>query len=138
MSLDIQGKLFVITVSLLALIRSGIVLGCDWLQSLGDISVNFDMLNMSFSLPSSEKCELVGDDAGALKPAALYSMICLMTSGQPSGILLTTSAELAREETQLQIGIVSILQDYQDIFLEPNDHRIPLILGVAATNVQSY
>lgn len=98
-SLASQGKLFVITVSFLALKRSKVVLGCDWLQRLADISVNFDTLKMSFSLPNDEKCQLVGNNVGALKPAASYNVNRLMTSGQPTGYLLPVSAEQAKEET---------------------------------------
>lgn len=46
-SLAIQGSLFTITVSFLALKGSEVVLGCNWPWRLENISINFDKLIMS-------------------------------------------------------------------------------------------
>lgn len=45
----------------------------------------------------AKKCQLVGNDVEALKPAALYYMMRLVTGDQPTSILLTAHVEQATE-----------------------------------------
>lgn len=50
--LVMQGHLFDVIVSFLALKGFDMVIGCNWLQKLGNIISNFEKLSMVFTLPN--------------------------------------------------------------------------------------
>lgn len=68
----------------------------------------------------------------------------MASMGWPSGVFLSTSIELVTEDSSSHPDIASGLQAYPDVFTEQKglppsysqDHRIPLILGAALTNIR--
>lgn len=61
----------------------------------------------------------MGDHVGGPKQAALYFMICLISSGQSTDCLLFAFAEHDREDSIVHLDITEILENYLDIFVEP-------------------
>lgn len=113
---------------------------------MGDIIFNFEKLMMIFTLPNREHYHLVGDYDRGPKQAALYSMVRLISSGQPIDVLLLAFVECNREDSIVHPNITGMLEDYSNIFIEPtgllplcsHDHYIPLIPGASLTNIWPY
>lgn len=136
---------FDVIVSLLVLNKFDVILRCEWLQKLGDIISKFEKLTMVFIFPNGER-QLVGDYARGPKYAALHSIVLLISRGQPTDVLLSTSVEHLWEDSTIHQDITEILEDYLDIFVEPtslpllrsHDHQIPLVPRASPTNVRPY
>ncbi|XP_071712436.1 uncharacterized protein [Rutidosis leptorrhynchoides] len=151
----INGATFSSDMVLIPLGGSEMVLGIQWLKTLGDIKWNFDELTMSFKYKGS-KVELRGTRKSKLQwmeakripneaqcaQAQLSSMILCV---YPVTIYHMNQA-VAVKELPLPSVIEEVLVNYEDVFAMPTklppqrkkDHRIPLKEGTQPINIRPY
>lgn len=139
---NIQGFQFHLDFFLLPVSGCDIVLGAEWLRSLGAILWDFSKLTMQFTW-KGQTVQLTGYDS--LPPAlANHGEINRLLLQEKQGIFfqimaITTSvADISAPSI-----ITKVLETYSGIFLEPIelppqhliDHYIPLLLGSSPVNV---
>ncbi|GJT50738.1 transposon ty3-I gag-pol polyprotein [Tanacetum coccineum] len=124
----IQGVFFATDVMLLPLGGCKLVLGIQWLSTLGNIQWNFQELKMEFMFQGK-------------KDAYLNSICCVEPSATLHLIQCGDDHELSRN-TELQ----ALLDEYVDVFEEPKtlpphrsfDHQILLKKGDVNVNIRPY
>ncbi|MFS7996550.1 putative nucleotidyltransferase, Ribonuclease H [Helianthus anomalus] len=134
-----QGMWFTTDVLVIPLENYDMVLGVQWLLTLGPIVWNFVDLTMQFQLEDNQ-CVLKGTESNeSVSQAHLFS---LQVPSQVSFQHDTTVLNL-EQNTQLQ----SLLDAYQDVFQTPTtlppkrppfDHRIDLQAGSKVVNLKPY
>ncbi|KAI3716153.1 hypothetical protein L6452_23281 [Arctium lappa] len=130
----------------LELCNSDIILGIQWLQSLGTMQVNWSTQMMKFQL-GNEQVKLKGDESLGRTLVSLKSMIkTIKQEGQ--GVII----ELGQMDMQMKSShecpeaIRTIVNKFVDVFKEPqglppvrgNEHKIELKIGVQPINVRPY
>jgi Retroviral aspartyl protease len=149
--LYIQSHLFTTDLFILDLEGSDVVLGVQWLETLGPILTDWSKLTMEFTYKGNS-IHLQGNaslQAQAISPAALHKLIA--TDGiRSSYMCLTTEPtdqnKLIPNFTVLPLKVQSTLTTFSDLFADPQglppsrpiDHRIPLKSGTDAVNVRPY
>nr|GEX13669.1 hypothetical protein [Tanacetum cinerariifolium] len=151
---NLQGQEFQSDVMLLPLGGCDMVLGVQWLTTLGDIKWNFHTLRMEFTF-KGKKITLRGTQQATLQ----------WMNGKDYGRILTNSKvaleamslcvypitlmKVSVENTQVQHfneAVSQLLEEFHDAFAVPNtlpphrahDHRIVLQEGIPPVNVRPY
>ncbi|GAV84263.1 RVP_2 domain-containing protein [Cephalotus follicularis] len=147
-TLKMQGYVFGIDVFLIPLENYDLILGIQWLASLGDILWNFAELRMRFQY-NNQACSLVGRDPSTLcciKGHHLDKIISnfvggsqlhlcsLIVEGMRSMVTCMVTKVQGMQPTE---SLEALLSEYKEIFAEPQglpplrnqDHRIPLKRG---------
>lgn len=130
----------------LKLSNSDVILGIQWLQTLGTMQVNWCTQTMKFEL-GSEQVKLKGDETLGRTLVSLKSMLkTLKQKGQ--GVLVELGqAELKKDGKQdCPATILKVTQDFVEVFQDPqglppirgNEHKIELKNGVEPINVRPY
>ncbi|XP_071728214.1 uncharacterized protein [Rutidosis leptorrhynchoides] len=145
----INSATFSSDMALIPLGGSEMVLGVQWLQTLGDIQWNFEELKMSFKyrgsrvqLRGTRKSELQWLEAKRMPQAHLSSMmLCVYPTSdcEFSNISLTSNSQVPAE-------ITTLLNEFADVFAVPKqlppqrlkDHKIPLKEGTQPINIRPY
>ncbi|XP_026441777.1 uncharacterized protein LOC113340943 [Papaver somniferum] len=143
---SMQGHTFVEILRLLPLGGCDIVLGADWMRTLGDVVFNFYKLTISFKY-HNKKITLQGTSP---------SSSLLMVSGESVKKLFSTtshgivghlfSISLTPDPPTTPANLQPLLHDFQDIFQEPTklppqrslDHKIPLQPLSSPVNQRAY
>ncbi|CAL0311123.1 unnamed protein product [Lupinus luteus] len=153
-SWSLQQSTFTSDVMLLPLGCCDLVLGIEWLITLGDIACNFNKLTMEFSLQGMRhvlrgsthvECKTVKPHqlGKAIEKGVHLSMIHV---GHEEGFLLQALTTHA-ESGPICPSIENILQKYADIFDAPthlppirseHDHKIPLMHSMDPVNKRLY
>jgi len=132
-----------------------VVLGIEWLVTLGDITWNFDRLLMQFYV-QGKKLVLRGAAGARLKPARKKQLQKTIASGVHLSMLQLCDADnnfllhsLTTHATNQATpeSIEELLLQFEDIFQEPtrlpskrkgHDHKIPLVAGANPINKRPY
>ena len=150
----VQGVLFTSDVMLLPLGGCELVLGIQWLSTLGTIKWNFKELRMEFVF-QGKKVVLRGTNQSELSWMSgkvmskyvnhqglyLNSVCCFGISATLNLMQCATGQELS-DSVELQ----AVLEEYSDVFEEPKtlpphrsfDHQIPLKNNEASVNIRPY
>ncbi|XP_019431364.1 PREDICTED: uncharacterized protein LOC109338552 [Lupinus angustifolius] len=153
-SWTLQQSTFTSDVMLLPLGCCDIVLGIEWLITLGDITWNFNKLTMEFCLQGrrhvlrgATQFECKSVKAQQLEKAMLMGVhLSMIQLGSAEGGLLHTFTTHA-DSSQIPLIIECILQAYVDVFSNPtqlpptraeHDHRIPLMHNMDPVNKRPY
>ncbi|GJX64110.1 transposon ty3-G gag-pol polyprotein [Tanacetum coccineum] len=137
---------------LLPLGECGMVLGIQWLATLGDIRFNFHKLRMDFNyhnkrvlLRGTHKSNLEWLSTKALsktvKQAKLHSMVMCVFPNSAS-----TCMQLEETTTLVHPSPQQVIEEYVDVFAIPtelpptrdHDHKIPLVEGAQPVNIRPY
>ncbi|GKA55268.1 gypsy/ty3 retroelement polyprotein [Tanacetum coccineum] len=144
----LQGETFTTTVMILPLGGCEMVLGIQWLATLGDINCNFQDLKMSFRY-KGKQMTLRGTNKSVMmwmnaKQAAKIQFNQMSLCVYPSALLHMVNASQNSVERATEWD--SLLSEFEDVFsiptsLPPNrthDHKIPLKTGTQPINVRPY
>ncbi|XP_057424795.1 uncharacterized protein LOC130718278 [Lotus japonicus] len=122
-----------------------IVLGLEWLASLGDIRANFEQLTLRFTM-NGQKLSLQGDPELCKKDASLNSLLKALQHGE--GFLIDFQQIRAETDWRANVpaDLVSILHQFPSIFEPPEglpphrrqDHAIHLKEGAQIPNLRPY
>jgi len=122
-----------------------IVLGVEWLRTLGPILMDFKDLSMQFQ-QEGQQYKLQGITAGSPEIISSHSMEKLLKKDH-SGIIAQLHSIHVVETPSLHPDLQSILSRHQVVFTTPkelppfcgvHDHSIPLIPGSLPPNVRPY
>ena len=164
LSWTLQGTIFTADVLLLPLGNCDMVLGVQWLETLGEIKWDFKQLRMEFEV-NGKKHILRGGNSGVelknievkqLNKILLHSSECSLVQWYSlqveenvkgvtndhcfnNGVSVVTTEDIPQ-------AIKELLQQYEFLFQEPNqlpphrmhDHRIPLKEGVNSVTIRPY
>jgi Reverse transcriptase (RNA-dependent DNA polymerase)/Retroviral aspartyl protease len=150
-SLYIQSHLFTTYLFILDLEGSDVVLGVQWLETLGPILTDWSQLTMEFTY-NGNNIHLQGDSsllAQAISPATLHKLIAAGGIGSSYMCLATEPSEQNTKIpnfTTLPPKLQTTLSTFSDLFADPqglppsrpSDHRISLKSGTDAVNVKPY
>lgn len=141
-----QGRSFSHSIRLLRLGGCDMVLGADWLKTLGNILFNFDRLTMSFKWKGGT-ITLQGTtnttSVSMLTGKALMNFFWKNTHGIIGSLCAITAVPIS---DPIPEPIQCLLKDFQDVFQEPTtlpppralDHAIPLKPDAQPTNQRPY
>lgn len=157
--LRIETHTFVIPCYLLPIEGADVVLGLDWLATLGQVSANFAIPNLSF-IYHNIPITLIGKPPTLSQPISFTHLNHLShTQSIAETYLLTVSSLLdhkstpltpshnpAHDLTQLPREIQDLLKSFPDFFLQPkelppvrpHDHHINLLPNTKPINVKPY
>ncbi|XP_058217468.1 uncharacterized protein LOC131328550 [Rhododendron vialii] len=129
---SVQGMEFISEVRLLPLGGCDMVLGVQWLSTLGPVLWDFKNLQMQFSV-SDKEIVLKGDTSTAVQVVNAKKMQHLLNK-KSSGVLAQLCSLQTVPSTEVPLDLLQLLQDFHDVFREPNglppfrahDHQIPL------------
>ncbi|XP_042005724.1 uncharacterized protein LOC121754429 [Salvia splendens] len=152
--LEIQGTTFLVDLHILPVHGPDVILGMDWLESLGPITADFADKKLTFSH---------GDQRVVLKgilppprrvPLQLFASLVPAEKGHDIFELLLLDTETAQPEhtaaeefpAGLPPGIVEALTQFKPVFSlpagmppkRPFDHRVHLLPGTKPVNVRPY
>jgi len=131
------------------------VLGIEWLITLGDITWNFEKLTMEFVV-HGRKLVLRGTPGTRLKTVRNQRLHKTLTAGVHVSMLqvcetgegtLLQSLSTHADPTTIPDNIEKLLLDFEDVFQEPttlppkravHDHKIPLVQGTNPVNKRPY
>lgn len=141
---SIQGIEFSSEVRLLPLGGCDMVLGIQWLSTLGPILWDFQHLQMQFSV-SGRKLILNGETATDVRIVDAKKMQHLLNK-QPSGMMAQLCSIQPVPTREVPSDLLQIRHTFQDIFMEPkslppcrtHDHQIPLKPGAQPPNIRPY
>ena len=147
--MEIQGYQFQTNVYPLDLQGSNIVLGMQWLQSLGKVLHDWEILIMEFCV--KEKNFLIqGETTKGVVQESIQSMQSLVANGSDMFLMQMVSMSEQKGGTSLTNVVAhemeQLLFHYNTIFQEPttlppprvHDHHIPLEPGFRPVNVRPY
>jgi len=148
-SWTIQHTTFTADMLLLPLGYCDLVLGIEWLITLGDILWNFDKLTMEFNV-QGRRHVLCGSMAPKIKPTPKqqlskafleYVHLSMIHIGAKEMLLHSLTTYAAQKAIPTEIA--NLFQEFADVFPKPqqlppfrpgHDQRIPLIQGVNPVN----
>ena len=156
----LQGTKFQTDVLLLPLGNCDMVLGVQWLETLGEIKWDFKQLRMEFVI-EGKKHVLRGSFAKAkLKTISSRGVQKLISQGSECSMVQLCSLQLRGapdlhcfsngikviKEDSIHEAVQELLEQYEHLFKEPtglpphrtHDHKIPLKEGTSAVNVRPY
>jgi hypothetical protein len=122
-----------------------IVLGVEWLHTLGPITMDFKDLTMQFQ-QEGQQYKFQGITTGSLEIISSHHMEKLLKKGH-SGIISQLHSIQVVETPSVHPDLQSILSQHHIVFQTPqglppsrdnHDHSIPLILGSLPPNVHPY
>lgn len=143
-TLTIQGNQFKLDVYPLALRGADLVLGTQWLQSLGPVTFDFAEMWVTFRR-SGRRVRLDGNRPN--QGAALQPLVGFPDAGTHSYLLqLAPTATESTIRTGMPTDLEVLLQEFADLFEEPHglpperehDHRIEIVPGAGPANVRPY
>jgi hypothetical protein len=123
-----------------------VVLGIQWLQSLGTVAFNFQELFMKFSLEGKE-IELRGITGKPGKVISSNGMKKLLKKGNQGVIAQLCSLDVQTSKPSIPLDLQGIIDKHSKVFedipkdLPPtrnHDHDIHLILGSVPPNIRPY
>jgi hypothetical protein len=122
-----------------------IVLGAEWLRTLGPILMDFQNLTMQFD-QGGHKYKFQGITAGSPEVISSHRMEKLLKKGH-SGVIAQLHAIQATEIPPVPQDLQALLAKYQTVFSTPqglppsrgvHDHSIPLVPGSLPPNIHPY
>jgi hypothetical protein len=122
-----------------------IVLGADWLRTLGPILMDFKYLTMQFD-KEGHQYKFQGITAGSPEIISSHRMEKLLKKGH-SGVIAQLHAIQATKTPSVSQDLQAILSKHQLVFSTPqglppscgvHDHSIPLVPGSLPPNIRSY
>eukprot|EP00253_Pinus_taeda_P032580 PITA_32580 len=138
---------YVLTIPMLSIPMGGadVVLGVQWLQSLGTIAFNFQELFIKFSMEGKE----VALRGIAGKPGNIISsngMTKLLKKEQKGVIAQLCSLDVSTSESSISPDLQKVLDNHSKVFETPkglppvrdHDHDIHLIPGSVPPNIRPY
>eukprot|EP00253_Pinus_taeda_P015188 PITA_15188 len=138
---------YVLTSPMLSIPMGGVdvVLGVQWLQSLGTIAFNFQELFIKFSTQRKE-VELRGIAGKLGKIIGSNGMTKLLKKEQRGVIAQLCSLDVSTLESSISLDLQKILDNHSKVFENPkgippmcdHDHDIHLILGSFPPNIRPY
>ena len=152
----LQGTKFITDVLLLPLGNCDMVLGIQWLETLGEIKWDFKELRMEFKIQGKKHVLRGSHVRSELKTISSKQMGKLLTDSPECSMIQLNCIQIEPEcsvntiEVEQQDNIPGIIQEllnkYEHLFKEPttlpphrtHDHRIPLKEGTGAVNVRPY
>ncbi|GKB64232.1 retrotransposon-related protein [Tanacetum coccineum] len=154
---DVKFRVLVLSdVMLLPLGGCDMVLGIQWLSTLGDIKWNFQQLKMEF-LYNNNKVYLRGtsktvthwlDARKQIKKLETTAQAeLMMMSIYPNiGLQLMTIKEIVQANVKVEPSLQKVSDAYTEVFEVPNklpparshDHRVPLMPGSQQVNIRPY
>ncbi|GJY42186.1 retrotransposon-related protein [Tanacetum coccineum] len=152
---QLQGETFVADMMVLPLGGCEMVLGIQWLSTLGDIKCNFKQLKMEF-IYNKRRMVLRGTSKASVQwmegkrqdkeVVSVENAELLMLSVYPNTgpQLLNLQSESAT--AQIDTALEEVVQNYADVFDIPtelpprrtHDHKIPLQEGTQPVNIRPY
>ena len=158
LSWTLQGSQFTTDVLLLPLGNCDMVLGVQWLETLGEIKWDFKQLRMEFEVEEKKLVLRGGASAVELKTVTMEQMDKLLPYSSECSLVQLCSLHLKVNEefhcfnngvtlvneNKVPEQIEQLLQKYGFLFKEPtqlpphrrHDHRIPLKEGVNAVSIR--
>ena len=123
-----------------------IVLGLDWLASLGEIKADFGKLELTVK-QGGKLIKISGNPAltrTALPLGALMQI--LKEEGEGLMIHCESSTEAATEKVEILAAVLDLLAEFEDVFADPqglppirrHDHAIQLTEGASIPNLRPY
>jgi hypothetical protein len=122
-----------------------IMLGADWLRTLGPILMDFKDLTMQFN-KEGHQYNFLGITAGSPEIISSHRMEKLLKKGH-SGVITQLHAIKEIETPSVPQDLQAILSKHQSIFSTPqglppsrgvHDHSTPLVPGSLPPNIHSY
>jgi hypothetical protein len=122
-----------------------IVLGANWLRTLGSILMDFKALTMQFD-QEGHQYKFQGVTVGSPEVISFHHMETLLKKGH-SGIIAQLHAIQATETPPVPYDLQALLSKHQMVFSTPqglppshgfNDHSIPLVPGSLPPNIHPY
>lgn len=124
-----------------------LVLGMDWLASLGEVKANFRNLILS-SGKRGEKKVMKGDPS-LCKTQASWKAMLKALHNEGEGYVISYQAENEDKERNAEMTdcpLKEVLNDFEDLFREPDDlpskgecdHAITLKEGASIPNIRPY
>lgn len=151
-TLLVQSHIFNLDLFVLDIEGADVVLGIQWLATLGTILTNYATLIMEFCL-QRQQIKLCGDDAALANPLSPTGFNKLVTSGGVSSCYMclqaiptTKTSSAGKNATDQRSFLGKLLDEFQEVFAEPInlppsrsvDHCIPLHPHTEAVNVRPY
>ncbi|XP_074300143.1 uncharacterized protein LOC141631357 [Silene latifolia] len=151
----LQNTQFETDVLIIPLGGCDMVLGVQWLSTLGTVNWNFKNLKMEFKYKdrrhvlrgmAPQKVRTVNPTSKILDKAAHLCFIQLVTK-EDEGSQVLCCTQQVRDDTAQPVELVHLLNQYKDIFEEPTclppsrgvyDHRIPLVQDAQPDNIRPY
>lgn len=142
---EMQGIQFNTEVRVLAIGGCDMVLGIQWLSTLGPILWDFRNLKMEFQLQGNSIC-LQGNDQVKVEQVTPRQMKKTVQQAHHGILAQLNCLTLISEDQQVHPDIQIILNEFSDIFEEPKslppqrdaDHQIPLKKGTEPIHVRPY
>ncbi|GKB03552.1 retrotransposon-related protein [Tanacetum coccineum] len=153
---QLYGQTFTTDVMLIPLGGCDMVLGIQWLSTLGDIKCNFKELKMQFLYNNTKVC-LRGttksvthwlDDRKQIERLESNGQaeLMMMSIYPNTGLQLMLMEEKDQTKSRVDPSIQEVLTEYAEVFEVPNklpparshDHRIPLLPGTQPVNIRPY
>ena len=162
LSWSLQGTKFITDVLLLPLGNCDMVLGVQWLETLGEIKWDFKQLRMEFSVQGKRHVLRGNSSTAELKTISGKELSKLLPHTAECSIIQLYSLQLEDQggkefhcysngigvtsEDQIPEQVVELLNQYESLFKEPtqlppyrkHDHKIPLKEGTNAVNIRPY
>jgi hypothetical protein len=122
-----------------------IVLGADWLRTLGPILINFKALTMQFD-QEGHQYKFQGITAGSLEVISSHRMEKLFKKGH-SGVIAQLHAIQATKKSPVPHDLQALISKHQMVFSTPqglppsygvHDNSIPLVPGILPPNIRPY
>ncbi|GJY93093.1 retrotransposable element Tf2 [Tanacetum coccineum] len=153
---QLYGQTFTTDVMLIPLGGCDMVLGIQWLSTLGDIKCNFKELKMRFLYNNTKVClrgtnksvtHWLNDRKQIEKLDSNGKAELMMMSIYPNtGLQLMLMEENEQVEIRVEPSLQKVLTEYAEVFEVPNklpparshDHRIPLLHGTQPVNIRPY
>lgn len=142
-----QGAVFKADMRVLQLKGCDMVLGIQWLTTLGPVKWDFKNLSMEFSLNGRKHILRGGrtDEMKLIGPDKMKKLLQKQPQGALTQICLLQADCNAKEDDSPQ-DLKEVLSAFEDVFQEPkglppprsHDHCIPLKPGAEATNSRPY
>ena len=150
----LNGLEFTADVLVISLGSCDMVLGIQWLSTLGTVKRDFHKLIMQFSW-KGQSVKLKGVAPQKLKVLKICSdklltsaaQLCLIQVKEINLTQLTSSDQKKSEEIVIDTELAQLKQEYADVFKEPDklppsrgifDHKIPLQAGTNPINIKPY
>ncbi|XP_041999909.1 uncharacterized protein LOC121749403 [Salvia splendens] len=149
--LEVQGSVFVVDLHILPIHGTDVILGMDWLESLGKISADFAGKTLEF-IHKGQPFTLNGITAPPRR-LGVHSLFMLHSSPDVSACFEIVLLELESAASKLEafpgdlpVGIAGVLEGFRNVFRVPTDmpptrqydHRIHLLPGSKPVNVRPY
>ncbi|XP_077246164.1 uncharacterized protein LOC143886068 [Tasmannia lanceolata] len=140
-----QGTIFQTDVKLLPLGGCDLVLGIQWLATLGPAVWDFSRLRMEFTL-QGRKHTLRGGKERLVKMVGSQRMNHILKKGNMATMAQLFTTTTSHDDTMLDKEMEELLSELSDVFNEPSglppprakDHRIPLRTSTSPVNVRPY